>query len=63
MKILQISRQFLPSTGGIENVMYGLSKALQKKDYSSNTLTLRSTKKTGEILENESEIEGLRDYR
>ncbi len=63
MKVLQISRQFLPSTGGIENVMYGLSKALQKKDYSSNTLTLRSTLKTGEILEKESFIDGLRVYR
>lgn len=63
MKILQISRQFFPSTGGIENVMYGLNKALQDKGYTTDTLTLRSIFSTGEKAEPESCVDGLKVYR
>jgi alpha-1,3-mannosyltransferase len=63
MKILQISRQFFPSTGGIENVMYCLSRALQQKGYCSDTVTLRSIFNTGEIADAESFVDGLKVYR
>lgn len=63
MKILQISRRFFPSTGGIENVIYGLSKALEQKDYSTNILTLKPIFNQEEIVENETYIDGLKVYR
>lgn len=63
MKILQVSRQFFPSTGGIENVMYCLSRALQQEGYCSDTVTLRSIFNTGEIADTESCVDGLKVYR
>jgi alpha-1,3-mannosyltransferase len=42
MKILQLTRQFLPSEGGIESVVEGLSRALQQKGHSVQVVTLRS---------------------
>jgi alpha-1,3-mannosyltransferase len=63
VKILQISRQFFPSTGGIENVMYGLSQSLQKKEYITDILTLRSIYSTGELAAAESDVDGLKVYR
>jgi alpha-1,3-mannosyltransferase len=63
MKILQISRQFFPSTGGIENVMYGLGQALLSKGYVNDVLTLRAIKSTGELAAIESDVDGLKVYR
>jgi alpha-1,3-mannosyltransferase len=42
MKILQLTRQFLPSEGGIESVVEGLSYALQRKGHTVQVVTLRS---------------------
>jgi alpha-1,3-mannosyltransferase len=42
MKILQLTRQFLPSEGGIESVVEGLSCALQDKGHTVRIATLRS---------------------
>lgn len=42
MKILQLTRQFLPSEGGIESVVEGLSCALQQKGHTVRVATLRS---------------------
>jgi len=63
MKILQISRQFFPSTGGIENVMYGLSQALQHIGHSSDILTLCYIFNAGETIESEACVDGLKVYR
>jgi len=63
MQVLQISRQFFPSTGGIENVMYGLSQVLQGKGYCSDIVTLRSIFSTGEKADAESLIDGLKVRR
>jgi alpha-1,3-mannosyltransferase len=41
MKILQLTRQFLPSEGGIESVVEGLSCALQQKGHTVRVATLR----------------------
>ena len=62
MKILQISRRFLPSIGGIENVMYGLNKALHQKGYASETLTLRSLPNSRES-DDVSCIDGIKVHR
>lgn len=42
MKILQLTRQFLPSEGGIESVVEGLGGALQQKGHTVGVVTLRS---------------------
>jgi alpha-1,3-mannosyltransferase len=63
MKILQISRQFLPSMGGIENVMYGLGQALLAKGYVNDILTLRTIYSTGEVASTEADVDGLKVYR
>jgi alpha-1,3-mannosyltransferase len=47
MKILQLTRQFLPSEGGIESVVEGLSCALQQKGHTVRVATLRSLFATG----------------
>ena len=48
MKILQLTRQFLPSEGGIESVVEGLSVALQRRGHTVEVATLRSIFATGE---------------
>jgi alpha-1,3-mannosyltransferase len=63
VKILQIFRQFLPATGGIERVMYGLSKALLQKGHSIDIVTLRTLFNTGTIAKPTDVIDGLNVYR
>jgi alpha-1,3-mannosyltransferase len=47
MKILQLTRQFLPAQGGMESVVEGLSVALQSKGHTVQVATLRSLFATG----------------
>jgi alpha-1,3-mannosyltransferase len=63
VRILQVSRQFLPSIGGIENVMHGLGKALIQKEHTVDVVTLDSIFNTGDIAESTSCIDGLNVYR
>ena len=49
MKILQIVRQFRPSTGGLENAVEGLSHAVQEAGHEVNIVTLRKIFSTGEL--------------
>jgi len=59
MKILQLTRQFLPSEGGIESVVEGLSCALQQKGHTVRVVTLRSLFATGAMAPTESIEAGL----
>lgn len=63
MKILQIYRQFLPATGGIETVVDGLSRALQRAGHRCDVLTLRQLFNTGETLAPDEQNDGLQVYR
>src|SRR5260370_26927285 len=54
MKILQLTRQFLPSEGGIESVVEGLSCALQQKGHTERVATLRSVLATDALAPAES---------
>jgi alpha-1,3-mannosyltransferase len=59
LKILQITRQFLPSTGGIEAVVEGLSHALQNHGHEVNIVTLKKIFSTGEAAPDRSIVNGL----
>ena len=59
MKILQLTRQFLPSEGGIESVVEGLSRALQQKGHTVRVATLRSLFATSTMAPVKSVEEGL----
>jgi alpha-1,3-mannosyltransferase len=59
MKILQLTRQFLPSEGGIESVVEGLSCALQQKGHTIQVATLQSLFATGTVAPAESVEAGL----
>jgi alpha-1,3-mannosyltransferase len=59
MKILQLTRQFLPSEGGIESVVEGLSGALQQAGHSVHVVTLRSLFATGAMAPAQSIEAGL----
>jgi alpha-1,3-mannosyltransferase len=59
MKILQLTRQFLPSEGGIESVVEGLGCALQRKGHTVCVATLRTLFATGETVSTESVEAGL----
>jgi alpha-1,3-mannosyltransferase len=59
MKILQITRQFLPSTGGLESAVEGLSRAVQDAGHEVHVVTLRKIFVTGEELQSEDVINGL----
>jgi alpha-1,3-mannosyltransferase len=48
MKILQLTRQFLPAQGGIESVVEGLSAALQRNGHTVHVATLRLLFATGD---------------
>lgn len=63
MKVLQISRQFFPSIGGIENVIYHLSSSLQKRGFDIDIVTLRTIFNIEKIVEKRSVINGLNIYR
>ncbi|MFZ3217914.1 MAG: glycosyltransferase family 4 protein [Candidatus Acidiferrales bacterium] len=59
MKVLQITRQFLPSTGGLESAVDGLSRAVQDAGHEVHVVTLRKIFVTGEALPAEAVIHGL----
>ncbi|NYF79610.1 glycosyltransferase family 4 protein [Granulicella arctica] len=59
MKILQLTRQFLPSEGGIESVVEGLSCALQQRGHTVQVVTLRSLFASGTMAPMESVEAGV----
>jgi alpha-1,3-mannosyltransferase len=59
MKILQLTRQFLPSEGGRESVVEGLGCALQQKGHTVRVATLQTMFATGETAATESVEAGL----
>lgn len=63
MKVLQITRQFFPSIGGIEKVVLGLSEELAKTFGKTDVLTLRYLFNTKEIVPYYSEIGQVRIFR
>ena len=63
MKILQLTRQFLPAQGGVESVVQGLSGALQQKGHTVQVATLRLVFSTGVIAPEESVEAGLTVHR
>lgn len=63
MKILQITRQFLPSTGGLESVVEGLSRAVQNGGHDVRVLTLRKIFATGQIAPALEFVNGLEVVR
>jgi alpha-1,3-mannosyltransferase len=63
MRIIQVHRQFLPSTGGIETVVYGLSRALQQQGQHCDIATLRYIFGSGETCAPTAQIDGLQVYR
>lgn len=63
MRILQVSRQFAPAVGGIEQVVYGLSQALREQGHQSDVATLRYIFNTGETAAATDVVDGIGVYR
>ena len=63
MKILQLTRQFLPAQGGTESVVQGLSGALQQNGHTVRVATLRLVFSTGAVAPAESVEAGLTVHR
>jgi alpha-1,3-mannosyltransferase len=59
MKILQLTRQFLPNQGGMESVVEGLSVALQRNGHTVEVATLRLLFSSGMMAPAESIESGL----
>jgi alpha-1,3-mannosyltransferase len=59
MKLLQITRQYLPSTGGLESAVEGLSKAVKDAGHEVRIVTLKKIFGTGEEAPAESVVNGL----
>jgi alpha-1,3-mannosyltransferase len=59
MRILQLTRQFLPAEGGMESVVEGLSGALLQKGHTVQVVTLRLVFATGAMAPAESIEAGL----
>src|SRR5580698_8438115 len=59
MKILQLTRQFLPAQGGMESVVEGLSVALQRNGHTVQIATLRLLFASGEMASAQSVEAGL----
>jgi alpha-1,3-mannosyltransferase len=59
MRILQLTRQFLPAHGGLESVVEGLSVALQHNGHTVQVATLRLLFATGAMAPRESVEAGL----
>ncbi|HEY0704527.1 MAG TPA: glycosyltransferase family 4 protein [Candidatus Acidoferrales bacterium] len=59
MKVLQITRQFHPSTGGLESAVEGLSHAVKDAGHEVRILTLNKIFGTGESVPAESVVGGL----
>ena len=63
MKILQLTRQFLPAEGGMESVVEGLSVALQQNGHAVQVATLRLLFSSGTMAPAESVEAGLKVRR
>jgi alpha-1,3-mannosyltransferase len=63
MRILQLTRQFLPAQGGIEHVVEGLSVALQNSGHTVQVATLRQLFASGAHAPAESVEAGLAVHR
>jgi alpha-1,3-mannosyltransferase len=63
MRILQLTRQFLPAQGGIEHVVEGLSVALQRSGHTVQVATLRVLFATGALAPVESVEAGVPVHR
>lgn len=63
MRILQLTRQFLPAQGGIEHVVEGLSVALQNSGHTVQVATLRLLFSSGAHAPAESVEAGLAVHR
>ncbi len=59
MKILQITRQFLPATGGIESVVRGLSRAVKNAGHDVRVVTLKHIFSTGEEAPSSGVVDGV----
>jgi alpha-1,3-mannosyltransferase len=59
MKILQLTRQFLPAQGGMESVVEGLSVALQRNGHTVQVATLRLLFSSGAMAPAESVEAGV----
>jgi alpha-1,3-mannosyltransferase len=59
MRILQLTRQFLPAQGGMESVVEGLSVALQHSGHTVQVATLRLLFSTGALAPAESVEAGV----
>jgi alpha-1,3-mannosyltransferase len=63
MRILQLTRQFLPAEGGMESVVEGLSVALQQSGHTVRVATLRLLFSNGAMAPAESVEAGLKVCR
>lgn len=63
MRVLHITRQFLPSYGGIEQVVHQLAKHGLKNGDEHCVLTLDKKFTDGEVLPSEDVIEGIKVFR
>jgi alpha-1,3-mannosyltransferase len=63
MRILQLTRQFLPAEGGVESVVEGLSVALQQNGHTVQVATLRLLFSNGTIAPAESIEAGIKVRR
>jgi alpha-1,3-mannosyltransferase len=59
MKVLQITRQYLPSTGGLESAVEGLTHAVKDAGHEVRIVTLKKIFVTGEVAPTESVINGI----
>ncbi len=59
MKILQVVRQFLPSTGGMETYVASLCRQLQLRGHRSDVATLDYLFKSGDPLPPHEHLEGI----
>jgi alpha-1,3-mannosyltransferase len=59
MKILQITRQYAPSTGGLASAVEGLSHAVREAGHGVRIVTLKKIFETGEVAPAESVVNGL----
>ena len=63
MKILQITRQYAPSTGGLASAVEGLSLAVREAGHEVHIVTLKKIFETGEQAPAESVINGVKVSR
>jgi len=59
VRVLQVARQFLPTVGGVENTVLGLSQALQQMGVEVEVLTLNERFDTGRRLPPAELVAGL----